>query len=235
MQKSHWLAVLAAILLLCGGALSSAQTSPEPLLVELVAEDGVKLSGGYYASPNGSGPAVLLVHQLYTTRTSWQPLIQPLLDSGYHVLAVDVRGYGASKARLNWAQATTDSRQWAEWLASQSGVESVQVIGSSMGSALALNACAAYEGCKGAVALSPGLAYYGVSIADALESDFPKLFIYADRDRYPALLAKHLATSETVSAALEQQVFTGRAHGMDLFRTYPELKASIIAWLDAHK
>lgn len=219
-------AALVVLTLIIGGA--NAQESPEPVLVELIAEDGVALSGAYYASPAGDGPSVLLLHQLYATRTSWTPIIQPLLDAGYHVLAVDVRGYGSSKARINWVQAVTDSRQWAEWLAGQAGVQRVYVMGSSMGSALALNACDAYESCTGAVAISAGLAYYGLSVSDALAADFPKLLVYADRDRYPALLAPHVAELE--NPAIEQQVFVGRTHGMDLFTQYPNLIAQVIAW-----
>lgn len=223
-------AALIVLMLIISG--TGAQESPEPLLVELTGEDGVTLSGAYYASPTGDGPAVLLLHQLYATRTSWTPLIQPLLDAGYHVLAVDVRGFGSSKARLNWAQAVTDSRQWAEWLAGQAGVQRVYVMGSSMGSALALNACDAYESCKGAVAVSAGLAYYGLSVSDALAADFPKLLVYADRDRYPALLAPHVASLE--NPAITQQVFIGRTHGMDLFTLYPDLLAQVIAWMGEH-
>jgi len=230
-MRHRWLIALMALTLIIGGI--SAQESPEPVMVELIAEDDVALSGAYYASTVSDGSAVLLLHQLYATRTSWTPLIQPLLDAGYHVLAVDVRGYGSSKARINWVQAVTDSRQWAEWLAGQAGVQRVYVMGSSMGSALALNACDAYESCKGAVAISAGLAYYGLSVSEALAADFPKLLVYADRDRYPALLAPHVAELE--NPAIEQQVFVGRTHGMDLFTQYPDLLTQVIGWMSEHE
>ncbi len=230
-MRHGWLIALMALTLIIGAA--SAQESPEPVLVELIAEDGVALSGAYYVSSVGDGSAVLLLHQLYTTRASWTPLIQPLLDAGYHVLAVDVRGYGSSKARINWAQAVIDSRQWAEWLAGQASVERIYIMGSSMGSALALNACNTYDSCKGAVAISAGLAYYGLSVSDALAADFPKLLVYADRDRYPALLAPHVAALE--NPAIEQKVFVGRTHGMDLFTQYPDLIAQVIGWMSEHE
>ena len=42
----------------------------------------------------------MLAHQLYRDRTSWDPLVPRLLDSGYAVLAVDRRGFGDSRDEI---------------------------------------------------------------------------------------------------------------------------------------
>lgn len=44
---------------------------------------------------SGAGPALVLIHGITESRESWRPLIEPLAD-GYDVLAVDLRGHGAS-------------------------------------------------------------------------------------------------------------------------------------------
>lgn len=227
--------IIIVLLLLSASAAAQETTSApaaptiEPTMLELVAEDGLKLSGAYYRAHEGDAPAVLLVHQLYATRKSWDTVIQPLLDAGFRVLAVDVRGYGSTRGRINWAAAQSDVRLWLEWLAAQGGTTGVYAIGSSMGSSLALVACDAVDACRGAVALSPGLNYYGVSIADAAAQDFRKLIVYADRDRYPVLAAPEIQKLENPSN--EFLVFPGRSHGMDLFRNHQELLALMIEWL----
>jgi len=197
--------------------------------VSVQATDGRTLYGTYYA---GQGRAVLLLHELYTNRTSWEPLIQPLLDSGMAVLTVDLRGYGQTKGKINWSVAQDDTTIWAAWLAAQSGVSSIVMVGSSMGANLALNGCAAVEGCAGAVAISPGLNYFGVRTRDALADGFPALLVYADRDAYPRKDVPDML--EIGAGHAEALTFEGREHGMDLFAAHSDLAGTLTAWLAAH-
>jgi pimeloyl-ACP methyl ester carboxylesterase len=44
----------------------------------------------------GTGPLVLLLHGFPEFWWSWHHQLQPLADAGYHVVAPDLRGYGAS-------------------------------------------------------------------------------------------------------------------------------------------
>ena len=186
---------------------------------------------GAYFSPHAEAPAVLLLHQLYTTRHSWDTLTLALMESGYNVLAVDLRGYGKTRGAINWSQAQDDTTRWAAWLSQQTGVSSVTLIGSSMGSALALNGCAAFDPCKGAVAISPGLNYFGVSSEDSLTDGFPILAIYADQDRYPS---EDMPTMQELAGDhMTVITLSGRAHGIDLFREDETLIPSIVEWVKA--
>src|SRR5688572_13378520 len=45
---------------------------------------------------NGESPLVLLVHGFPESWYSWRNQIGALADAGYHVVALDVRGYGRS-------------------------------------------------------------------------------------------------------------------------------------------
>jgi len=44
----------------------------------------------------GRGPAVLFVHDYPLNRKMWRPQVQPLVDAGFRVVLVDLRGFGES-------------------------------------------------------------------------------------------------------------------------------------------
>lgn len=196
--------------------------------VQIEASDGRKLYGTYYDN-GGDGPAVLLLHQLYTNRSSWTPLVGPLRENGFKVLVIDLRGYGQTRGSINWTQAQDDTLRWAEWLRGQPGVNKLLMGGSSMGANLALVGCAAVDGCAASVALSPGLNYFGVTTESAIASGRPALIVYADRDRYPKDDVP--AMQQIPGAAIETLVYEGRDHGVDLFRAHEELAGAIVGWL----
>lgn len=225
------------VTLLLGAVPSIAQDDeparPAPNVVEVEAADGWTLSGDYYVPQDETGPAVLLLHQLYTIRTSWQPVIGPLLADGYRVLAVDLRGYGRTRGSINWSQAQEDTLTWVAWLRDQPGVResAIFIMGSSMGSNLALVGCAQTD-CAGAVAISPGRAYFGVYTFDAISTGIPALLVYADRDYRPARDVPQML--ELDGANLDMIVYPGRDHGMMLFGAQEDLLPQIIEWLHDH-
>ncbi len=220
------------LLLALVGILWAQESEIEALPVAIEAEDGITLRGGYFAVSESDGPAVLLLHQLYTTRASWNTIINPLLAAGYKVLAVDLRGYGQTRGRINWTQAQDDVRVWTDWLGAQPGVNSVTLMGSSMGSSLALTGCALTESCDGVVALSPGLNYFQVWTGEAVQAGKPILIVYADHDPYPARDVPEMQTLGGDSVTV--QVYEGREHGIDLFRSHEDLLPLVIAWMSDH-
>ncbi len=239
--------LLLALLSLSLGATAQSDDTPTaadpftPVLVEVQAEDDKPLHGAYFAASDAPGPAVLLLHQLYADRHSWDPLTQALMDAGYKVLAVDLRGFGSTRGAINWTQAQQDTLTWAAWLAQQPGVLKVSMVGSSMGSSLALNGCLDYADCRAAVALSPGLRYFGVDIQDAAAAPFPKLVVYAENDGYPA---RAMPTLEEIGVSITFIAYAGRAHGVALFNESegdadgppdPDAIPQIVAWLNAYR
>ncbi|HEX2618491.1 MAG TPA: alpha/beta fold hydrolase [Phototrophicaceae bacterium] len=200
-----------------------------PLEVSISAPDGKILYGAYFSKSDTDGRAVLLLHQMYTDHTSWSPLIYPLMDAGYKVLAVDLRGYGKTRGKLGWTAAQDDTVAWANWLKTQPGVTSIATVGSSMGSTLALIGCSQIEGCVGAVAISPGLNYYNVYTGDAVQAGFPSLLIYAENDRYPKEDVPQL--KELGGDSVQVQMYEGRQHGIDLFDVYDDLIPFIVTWI----
>jgi dienelactone hydrolase len=64
----------------------------------LKAPDGIALKASYF-SPGRPGPGILLLHQCNQDRTSWTELASKAAARGYHVLALDYRGYGESEGQ----------------------------------------------------------------------------------------------------------------------------------------
>lgn len=196
----------------------------EPEQVILQAEAGTFLVGDFYLVDPLS-PTVVLLHQIYTNRSSWEPVMGPLLGAHYNVLAVDLRGYGDSSKSINWHKAVTDVQLWIDWIRTDSGVlnQMVSTMGSSMGSTLAIVGCANDPLCQTAIAISPGWDYYGIVLGEALSvgmANRPTMIIYTERDRWPALGMPDIEAAAT--GPLTINMFAGNAHGMDVIKQYED-------------
>ena len=95
---------LVIFLLIFAAATAFAQTDTtlQPQKIQDEAVDGLMLTGDYYAAaadgvPDTGLPAVLLMHEFYAARSVWRPLINPLLDAGYHVLGMPVADAAVNK------------------------------------------------------------------------------------------------------------------------------------------
>jgi pimeloyl-ACP methyl ester carboxylesterase len=178
----------------------------------------------------------LLLHQLYTDRHSWEPLVIPaLLAAGYNALAVDVRGHGETFGTINWGRAISDVQVWTDWLRSTGVNNTIFLMGSSMGSTLALVGCGDDPFCQGVIAISPGWGYYEVSVErtfTTLLGERPVLIVYAARDPWPAYGVPKMVEAATGDVVVIQ--YPGSAHGMDLFSANETLIPSILAWLNTH-
>ncbi len=215
-----------------------AQRDADAEIVTVEAYDGLTLVGEFYPSASEPAPTVLLLHMLGSRRNAWQPLIPSLSDAGYNVLAVDLRGHGETQGAQDWPAAERDVTTWLDWLGEQPSVlpDQIAIVGASIGANLALSGCAFDERCVTAVALSPGLDYRGVVTESAINEGLTErsaLLVASQRDTYSADSVKTLATQ--ASGELGLQLYSGRAHGTDLFR---EAGAPVIPvilnWLAAH-
>jgi pimeloyl-ACP methyl ester carboxylesterase len=202
--------------------------------VTVPAEDELTLVGDLYLI-DSARPTVLLLHQLYTNRHSWEPVVIPaLLAAGYNVLAVDVRGHGETWGRVNWDMAIRDVQVWLGWMRAHS-LGTVVLMGSSMGSTLALVGCGNDPFCLGAIAISPGWNYYEVSVEQtfaALLGGRPVLIVYADHDYWPAVGVPRMV--EAATGEVQVVTYPGNVHGMDLFSSEDALIPEVLGWLNTH-
>jgi pimeloyl-ACP methyl ester carboxylesterase len=239
MHGKYQIALIAILFLFIGlvqaqDAETPVEVAPQgPHQVEVAAPDGLVLKGDFYLV-NPEQPTVLLLHELYTTGAMWTPFIGPLVEGGYNVLIVDVRGQGATDGEISWPDAVEDVAVWLAWLRDVAGVRSdgISTLGSSIGSTLAIVGCANDELCRTTIAISPGWSYYGIPVEEAITTR-PTLVIYAQRDRWPALgVPKMIAVApETLTV----ETYPGNAHGTHLIELQEEaIVAQVLEWLTTH-
>jgi pimeloyl-ACP methyl ester carboxylesterase len=203
--------------------------------VTFATADGVTISATFRAASVPEAPAVILVHQLSSTRAEWQPLLDRLrAQPALTTLAIDMRGHGESTrgpaGALDWH--SFDTAQWVAtrldvlaavaFLASaESGVHpaSIAGVGSSIGSTAVVAAAAEDPRLRPLVTLSPGRAYHGFdAITPALAlHDCPILAVVAYTETDSVDTAQTFARLTHVPA----YVADGPGHGVVLFSTMP--------------
>lgn len=204
------LAFILAVLLL--SAIAAAQ---QP--VSFPTEDG----GTIYADLYGKGDrGVVLVHGGQFNKESWQKQAKTLTETGFLVLAIDLRGYGKSQGP--GGSAPMDAPLYLNVLAAvrylrSAGAKSVSIVGGSMGG-----------GAAGAASIASRpreidrIVFLGASPdgpADKLKS--ATLFIVArddandDGPRLPGIHAQY----EKAPQPKELMIVDGSAHAQFLFQT----------------
>jgi dienelactone hydrolase len=203
--------------------------------VKIPVSDGVDLAGTFYAPEQATAPwpGVLLLHMAYGDRHDWGDFAQQLSTDGYAVLAIDLRGHGKSGGNRDWSKGPQDTARAWEYLTNQPGVDPQRtaIIGASFGANLALVQGTAEEAVRTVVLLSPGLNYFGIPTAGAMQ-DFderPVLIAASKEDSYAAESARQLKQLATGPAEL--QMFDGAGHGTHMFIAQPELAQEVLDWL----
>lgn len=143
--------VIFFILLPIGVAIRATTASPESVgtppdgfqAVTLTTEDGVDLAAWYRPPQNGA--AIILLHGASNSREGVRAYIPMLVDAGYGVLALDLRGMGASGGQVNlfgW-QSGLDVQAAVAFLEGQPEVSAIGGLGLSLGGETLLGAASA--------------------------------------------------------------------------------------------
>jgi uncharacterized protein len=106
--------------------------------VELVTEDGIRLSAWY--TPPRNGAVVLLAHSYGDHRPEW--VYQMLARKGYGVLAWDARAHGTSGGEITTIgySEVLDVKAALKYVLAQPGIEHIGAWGGSMGGATMIRA-----------------------------------------------------------------------------------------------
>lgn len=246
--------IFAALIPAISAGASRAQQPPSPQVVDLKASDGTVLKATYFAAGK-PGPGVLLYHQSNRTRTSWEGVARQLAAAGINTLTIDDRGYGESSGNIQGSL-----KYWAgdldlafQFLVSQPGVarNTIGVAGAGgNGVEDSVEMASRHsEDVKSLILLS------GETLSSQMRflrqaSRLPELFIVADNDEYPptresmewmyitsSSIAKRLMDYPAAHAPwlwyetsdASKVVATG-SHGIDLFKTHPDLPGAIVDW-----
>jgi len=211
---------------------------PAPQPVTITAADGAQLAATFYPSSAGEGqraPAILLLHMVGRNKESWGDFARFVQEcSAYALLALDLRGHGASGGSQEWDKMPQDvAAAWAALIQRpEIDPERTAIVGASIGANLALVQAASEPRIRGVVLLSPGLEYRGIKTADPMQAygQRPVLIVAAEGDSYAADSSRKL--NDLAQGAHHLEMFTGNAHGTDLLSAQPELRWLILDWLE---
>lgn len=209
-------------LLLCGPAWAGA--------VKLQTLDGSVVAATTY----GEGDqGVILVHEEGGDAGDWDAFARKLASNDMLVVAVDLRGHGASSAPgtptdADWPKMVADVRAAASWL-TQKGATEITAVGAKVGGNLALNAAAAEAAIGRVVMISPGLNINGVRVSGAVgDLGMRPVLLVAGSDDAPAAKAVGLL-DQAITGPHETELYpTGS--GMRMLNTAPELEALLVSW-----
>lgn len=193
---------------------------PGEELVRFTTPDGEELEGTVY----GDGPVgIVLAHMRGRERSTWTTFARAAAAEGHRVLTFDFRGYGGSTGTAD-TQLDFDLIAAVGYLAS-SGVSNVVAIGASMGATAVVNVAAQVD-LAGAVSLSAPADFQGLpALAVAAQVAEPLLIISAENDQPYAAAAVQL---DAQAPATQLQIFTGNAHGTNLFGDHQEALTALL-------
>jgi dienelactone hydrolase len=209
--------------------------------VDIKAPDGANLKGTYF-SPGRRGPAILLLHQCNMDRHAWDGLAKDLAASGFHVLAIDYRGYGDSGEHFanQEERRKVVQEKWPgdvdaayAYLTEQKGVDKPRIAagGASCGVTQSSNLATRHHEIKALMLLS------GVASAEAKAyiASNPGLPVFGAASEGDESAAKGIKDVLEVSKNPHSTVkmYAGTEHGVPMFAKNSDLEPMIVSWLNA--
>ena len=227
--------------------------------VSFPSNDGVEVSALFGTPEADSLPVVILLHDLGGNKSDWlnaTDTYAALLERGYAVLALDMRGHGNTPLPddrqvlelIDLEESVLDVHAALIWLQSQTKVDvsRIAVVGSGSGGNVAYVSLGSFpELIKTGVSLSPGL--WGASSLEPLvtgtgiEPFGPRsmLFMVGDQDQVQAgdVILSYVDFARSLEAQTAEpkdlRVFTDSAdHGFALLNNVPEAQDLFFLWLE---
>jgi pimeloyl-ACP methyl ester carboxylesterase len=229
--------------------------------VSFLSNDGVRISAlyGVSASADDRLPAVVLLHDLGGDKSEWlstTDLFIDLLERGYAVVAIDMRGHGQtplpdSRQVLlieDLENSFLDVHGTLNWLLSQRAIDPnrIALIGNGSGGNVAFVSSGVFpQQVKTSISLSPGLweasSLSPLVIGRGLTPFSPRSVLYLvgalDELQGPDIVLSYADFARNLEAATAQpkslRVFqNSSAHGIDLINEVPEAKDLLFLWLE---
>ena len=214
--------------------------------ISYTTEDNVTIAGSWFLpqpspeDPKKRYPAVILLHDYGLNRRDWGVFIPALVQKGYKVLAIDIRGHGQSREQV--ASVTTedlfetgylDVSGAIEWLKSQKGVDKkkIGVIGAGIGGDIAyFSSGYLKKKLKTAVVISPS---HALLIDGKFGGIKPHSILFCTSTKGERGLSAITAQSLANYTKKPKKVVTyhSSASGLAMFYKHPEIAQEILAWL----
>lgn len=219
------------------------------LPVEYNTDDGMIMKGNLYIPKSKEKvPVVVLLHSLGGTQRNWDDLPYKLIDKGYAVLNLDLRGHGDSiynrrMQRRYWQNFNSDLfKKYPRDIIlgidnlnnyKQLDLSRVALVGSGIGANTAAMVTSAkkYQ-IKTIVMISPSEKFYGSSILLKLVDygDKPILAIAGENDRLAVAAVNKI--DKIAQGEYKKIIYPKGGSGILLYKNKPEIKTEIINWLD---
>lgn len=201
----------------------------------------------YYAKTKDPKKAIVLLHQLGSNRSEYEQLIPTLQEAfpDYDIVALDMRGHGKSTNLGKYQNFIAgDFRAMKNDLiglksylsVARPSIEGFYIVGSSIGSSVALDYAATVGGTTKVVMISPGLAYHDLDITeDAKEYMYGLYIATAEKDTYSFQSAQEIYRLSPSDSKAMKVYYDLDAHGLALIeKTKNEeesLSKLIVRWL----
>ncbi|MEM4165745.1 MAG: alpha/beta hydrolase [Candidatus Bilamarchaeaceae archaeon] len=201
----------------------------------------------YYSKTKDPQKAIVLLHQLGSDRNDYASLIPPLQEAfpEYDIIALDLRGHGKSTNLGSYSNFGSGDykamKNDVEGLKTYLGVERPTIkefylVGSSIGSSVALDYAANSGFVKKVIMISPGIAYKNYNIKEAAKDYMYGLYLVAaEEDDYSAQSAEEIYHLSPSDSKVLKIYYNMGAHGMELSeKTKNEsepLNTLIIKWI----
>jgi dienelactone hydrolase len=235
---------LATLISAAAPAATIAQTKgPAPQTVDVKAADGVMLKASYY-SAGKPGPGIMLFHACNRDRSSWTHLATEAAARGFHVLALDFRGFGNSggeRFQNSPEQQSTIEVEWPRdvdaaytWLTSQPGVDKTRIAaaGASCGVNQSVQLARRHPEVKTVVLLSGNVNPGG----RAFLRDSPGLPVLAAASHGDggAVSGMKWLLGWSRNPANKFVEYKAAGHGTDMFAVEKGLEPLILKWFEGH-
>lgn len=246
MSRMAWLIALGMI-----AAAFSANAAEIGLIMTdmtLKAQDGKTLAGSWIIPENAKkkAPVVLLVHDYGLNRRDWNVFIPDLVEQGFAVLAMDLRGHGQSRANEGEVVPTQDDllkigladiQSALKWAAAQKAADAkrIGIVGAGLGGDLAFLARTAFvKNIRAAVVISPSY----TTITDGTFSGMTAsgiLFCASSKSKDGMSMMAADTLANFTKEPKKVVIYDSAAHGLAIFYKHPEVKQDILSWLNVLK
>lgn len=222
---------------------ASALAQPAVTPVTLKAPDGATLEASYY-SPGKPGPGLMLLHQCNRDRSAWAAFAKAAAARGYHVMALDYRGYGESEGQRfdNFqAEQPVIAEKWPgdidaafAWFLAQPGVDKDRIgaSGASCGVNQAALLASRHPEVKTVVLLSGGLTAAARTYLQ--KSEWMPLMASASDDDGDAVNTMRWILGWSRNPKNKFVQFKAAGHGTDMFAVEKTLEPQMLDWFEAN-
>ena len=248
MFRSFWQRCIVAFGLVLFATAPTVVAQPDPERIQLTCSDGAQVYGFWYTKEMVTGtPVALLLHNPGATHAHWGPLLEPLLDAGFRVLAIDFRGHGASKELTPeiftqmsrreteaYAGMIHDVEAAVQWLTSvqKVGPERIAVVGGEYSADLALQALAQNRKLGGVVAMSPSQTYFGFPLVETAKKIGNKPILVLVPKQILNEGASQMQAVHEKNPGFELKVYPRyEHHGVHMLGLSWKVEETIVRWL----